>query len=185
VTRTGHESRVRNLWLTIGFTFAGLALFGVKANFFQSDRWLDISVYVVITLTLVLTVLTVLTARGTNFGYPDIRSKAVRISLGVVILPTFAALMSWMAISVAIPSIITRFAGSQFAETHELSKQFVDSHRGCDYRVFGSPFSQNYYCADPDEFARLPARGRMRIHGRQSWFGSHIYFVEPDPAFHR
>ena len=181
--RAGHESRSRHLWLTIGLTFGVLALFGIRANFFHSDRWLGISWYLVILISLALTVLTVLAARGTRFGYPEIRSTWVRVVLAVVIVPAFAMFMSAMALSVALPDIITRLAGSHFSETHELSKRYINSHRGCDYRLFGSPFSQsnsqNYYCAEADEFARLPAQGRMRVHGRQTWFGMHIYGIEP------
>jgi hypothetical protein len=185
-SRNGSRSRGRHLWITLGIAVALLAVWGSRANFFPSDRWLGISVYPVILAGLAVTLLTVLAARGTRFGFPEIRSTWIRAGLAVVIVPAFAIFMSWLVLSIAVPDIITRLSESHIAEIHELRKEHVDSHRGCDHRVFGPPFERGYsigyYCAGPAEFARLPARGAMRIHGRQSWFGKHVEWVEPvDP----
>ena len=175
-------------WLLLGFAFAGLLFFGAKTNFFASEGWAEVSAYAALFISLWLTLLSVRAARRSNFGHPQIRSGAIRIAAALVIVPAAAMFTTWTTLALGLPDVYTRIVGAQFAGSHELQKSWIDSHRGCDNRVLGTPFESGlheYYCAGPEEFDRLPARGLMSIHGRQSWFGIHVDRIEPiDPEFH-
>jgi hypothetical protein len=91
----------------------------------------------------------------------------------------------WLAFAIALPDLLTRFAGQAFTETHSMEKLYKYERRACDYRVYGDMFDdtyQGYYCARTAEFSRLPDKGPMRVHGHASWFGWHFDYIEPEDA---
>jgi len=178
-------------WLVLVFAIGGLFVFGAYTNFFASARWAEVSAYAAVAVALALIVPCVRAVRRSEFGYPAIRSNAIRIALAVVLLPASAAFVIWIALADGLPDLITRAGGTPFVESHYLRAVSTSGYRkGCANRVFGAPFEvgspEGYYCAGSDELSRLPASGLMSIHGRQSWFGKHVDRIEPvDPALHR
>jgi len=182
--------RFRIPWLVPVLAFGALFVFGTRTNFFASARWAEVSAYAAVAVALALIVPCVRAVRRSEFGYPEIRSNAIRIALAVVVLPAFAAFTIWIALADGLPDLITRARGTPFVESHYLRTVSTSGYRGCANRVFGALFERGspvgYYCAGSDELSRLPASGLMSIHGRQSWFGKHVDRIEPvDPALHR
>jgi hypothetical protein len=177
-------------WLVPVFAVGALFIFGTWTNFFVSERWSDISTCTAIVVSLALALLSVRAIHRSDFGSPAIRSNAIRLAVALVLVPTIAMFTIWVALADGLPDLITRARGTPFVESHELRTVSANGYRSCAKRVFGAPFERGspngYYCAGSDEFSRLPERGLMNIHGRQSWFGKHVDRIEPvDPALHR
>jgi hypothetical protein len=184
--------RTRNipqwLWSALVILPVLLAAIGTQVEFARSRAWFGTGeVFALLFAAWPMWVVGKAISGSDGTG-TSIRSPFGRFALGWVFMPMMVYFVFWMAIAVATPDLMTRNFGHPFDATFSLRKEYEDAHRTCRYRVFGAPFDETwngYYCASKAEFDRLPDEGRMRLRGRETWFGRHFDRIEFDTAASR
>ncbi len=161
-----------------------LAIFyGLNCNFFRSSQWTYTSI--VATTLVMLPVTFALMRRAFQNGLKGVRITVFRALMIASLLFVLFGLLMFFIVAYALPDVYTRITGLPIEiRGVEISKARSYGRGTCRYEVHATIFSlgsvQGHYCAGSDEFDELPENGVARAYARQSWFGRHVYFVEPE-----
>ena len=178
------RARQRELRAGMAFIAAFLvAWIGAKFHLVRSNGWENTGELVALVPALLAAWYFPRTQKYPDTAHRLMHNAIARAIMFWVIAPVVLYSVSWGVFANAIPVLLTRFAGRSFTEIHVLDTRHENSRAACSYRVTGAPFAadspKRAYCASPAEFQRLPAHGRMRVRGHESWFGRTYEAVEP------
>jgi len=160
-------------------------VFGTKVNFFRSDAWSPQSLWAT---ALVNVLSAALFMRGAMRNKQGLKGMRFNVFTGTMVAALFYALtllVTYFLVAFTIPEVFTRLGGTPFEihDVHFFTHQ--GSYRGGCPREVHSPLFElggphGYYCAGRNEYAALGKEGTAHVYGRQSWFGRHIDYLEPE-----
>ena len=148
------------LALILGTLFLGFL--GTAVEFRRSGAWRGTSEWVVLLLAAWPGWYLARISNVEMYTDSALRTIAGSFMVRWIAAPVIVYCFFWMAYTVAVPDLITRFFGKPFSETYVLRGEYNPRYRRCKRRVHGPPFENRilhaYYCARESEFAQLPGR---------------------------
>ncbi len=169
---------MRQQWSLVAIMSACMitVVFGLEADFFHSQRWNQIVVYVALTPGLAASV--ALIARL----WPRIPERS-RIGSAFAIL-LVALMVSWSMFAAALPDLYTRIAGNPFRIEQTVTVRTLGAkcHNRLQAPLLEHGPMRDHICV-PDQVALRMARDQKAVFsGRESWFGRHVSAVATVPG---
>jgi hypothetical protein len=169
----------------IAIGWFALLMYGAKVSFFRSPEWLLPSIGITALVNFVPTALFLRTVK--RKGLQGMRLGFMKGTMVAALAYTLMALFSFFLVAYTLPDTYTRFAGTPVRVDQVLYTTRTGIYSGgCRYEVHAAMLARGstnlHYCAGAQEFAALGESGVARVYARRSWFGRHVYYVEPQTA---
>lgn len=169
-------SASRRRTVNLGYAVILLVFYGCWTDFVPSASWFRAGLFIALAASAVCTIFFIY-AYAT--GKASFRQGVSALKKGAcyLILPLIFFGLIWVAVVHGIGSALTHVLGSQADLKVHADKEAGYNRRSCDFRIRAAELKGKfppYLCVSESQYARLPARSEIILHGRKSALGFRV-----------
>lgn len=169
-------SLFRTSVISIFYISLALCLYGWWTDFIPSSAWESTGLYASISLSAIYCPAFYYLAT-TQKPLIKIFTSHIGRAFQFCFISLIVVIMFWGVVVHGAADLVTQVIGKPKTIEAELSKIYLSSRRGCDYRLEGYAIQgamPSHICISENFFSKLPAQRIFQLQGEASFLGFHV-----------